>query len=86
MAEAGETLAEKADQLVEETVTYLLEQTDQRANWILYTHYAADELEEPAINIASQNAGTARSRLEKLTTEEGQDATDWITEGSSIPE
>ena len=66
----AEKLNETADRLVEETVTFLLEQDNQQANWILYTHYAADELEDPATKIAKQNAKLALKHLDELSDQE----------------
>ena len=78
-----EKLSDRADRLVEETVTFLLEQESQHANWILYTHYAANDLEEPAVKIASQNATTSLKRLTELTSE--TDASNGDKSQTSIP-
>ncbi len=81
-----ETLRARADRLVEEAVTFLLEQSSQHANWILYTHYAADELEEPAVNIANQNASRALTRLAELKKDDDLTISSDPSSQSNIPE
>jgi|GEM_PF-2505283 len=81
-----EKLSDRADRLVEESVTYLLEQENQHANWILYTHYAAIDLEQPAIKIADQNAETSLKRLTDLASQEDAEAAIKKNAASSIPD
>ncbi|MDB4678775.1 hypothetical protein OAE79_00425 [Rhodopirellula sp.] len=63
-------LATLADQLVEEAVTFLLENASSQSNWILYTYYSAENLQEPARNLARKNVKASLDRIAEASVSE----------------